>query len=484
MTMQTASLVLSFALTAYAMPLPGQATAEQHAERAVQFVHEGNLKSAESELRKAVELSPNDPALLTSLGGVLGMEGDLRQANVYLGKAVKLNPEDAASRRNLAANQWQLGRLKEAHENLDRLLRVNPQDKGATFLLGMVSEKEKDYAHCVKLLESVPDVMERQPDGWAALASAYYHTNRREDGHKALQRVLSSPANARSLFTAGQVAMDAGDFVMAEVLFNGARQGYPDPAAANFQLSLAQYRGGHAAESARTLREAAQAGHAHAEAYVLLCKILSDQKADTAALQAATEGVQAFPASYELVSSKAALEMKLQYFNAAVASYEKAAKLKPESPETKRDLATAQWRAGMREQSVSTFEAAILQFPRSAQLYQFYGTLLLEDGSPASRSKAVGLFEKAIALDDSSIEARYQLANIELDDGKPEQALPHLERAIKTDPKDSRLHYTMSRVYRRLGRSSDADREMEIYQKLKAAEQPAASSASAPGTQH
>jgi import receptor subunit TOM70 len=276
--------------------------------------------------------------------------------------------------------------------------------------------------------------------------------------------------------------MDAGDFVMAEVLFNGARQGYPDPAAANFQLALAQYRGGHAPESERTLREAARAGHARAEAYVLLCNVLSDQKADTAALQAATEGVHAFPASYELVSSKAALEMKLQYFNAAVASYEKAVKLKPESPETRRDLAAAQWRAGMREQSVSTFEAAIRQFPRNAQIYQFYGTLLLEEGSPENRSHAVQLFEKAIAIDDSSIEARYQLANIELADGKPEQALPYLERAIKTDPKDSRLHYTVSRVYRRLGRSSDADGEMEIYQKLKAAEQPAPG-ASAPGTQ-
>ena len=481
MAMQTASLVLSFALAA--TPLPGQATAEQHAERAVQLVQQGNLKSAESELRKAVELSPNDPALLTSLGGVLGMEGDLRQANVYLGKAVRLNPEDAASRRNLAANQWQIGRLKEAHENLDRLLRANPQDKAATFLLGMVSEKEKNYVRCVKLLESVPDVMERQPDGWAALASAYYHTGRRQDGHRALQRVVAGPANPRSLFIAGQVAMDAGDFVMAEVLFNAARQGYPDPAAAGFQLALAQYRGGHTMESERTLRETAQAGHAHAEAYVLLCKVLSDQRADTAALQAATEGMQAFPASYELVSSKAALEMKLQYFNAAVASYEKAAKLKPGSPETKRDLATAQWRAGMREQSVSTFEAAIRQFPRSAQLYQFYGTLLLEQGSPESRPKAVGLFEKAITLDDSSIEARYQLANIELEDGKPAQALSHLERAIQMDPKDSRLHYTASRVYRRLGRSSDAEREMEIYQKLKAAEQPAAG-ASTPGTQH
>src|SRR5689334_20814927 len=115
----------------------------------------------------------------------------------------------------------------------------------------------------------------------------------------------------------------------------------------------------------------------------------------------------------------------------------------------------------MRERSISTFEGAIRQFPRDAQTYQFYGTLLLEEGSPESKSRAIQLFEEAMEVDDSSVEARFQLANIELADGRPERALPYLKRAIQVDPKDSRLHYTLSRVYRRLGRAPDADREID-----------------------
>jgi Flp pilus assembly protein TadD len=71
------------ALGAFTGPLPVLAqdatAAGQHAERASEFVQRGDLKDAETELRKAVELSPDDPALLTSLGGVLGMEGDLKR---------------------------------------------------------------------------------------------------------------------------------------------------------------------------------------------------------------------------------------------------------------------------------------------------------------------------------------------------------------------------------------------------------------------
>lgn len=466
--LQTPSLVFAFALAAPVVELLGQATAQEHAEKAVQFVQQGDFKSAERELRIAVELSPSDPALLTSLGGILGMEGDLQGANSYLAEAVKLNPQDPVSRRNLAANQWQLGRFKEAHANLDRLIRANPGDKAAIFLLGMVSENEKDYRRSITLLESVPEAAERQPEAWVALASSYYHTGRRENARSALRQLLSHPASPRVAYQGGRVAMDARDYPTAEALFSTIRSTYSGPAAVDFQIALAQYRDGRAAESEKTLLEAIDAKRAHAEAYVLLCKILADRGEQIRALQIAAEGAQAFSDSYEVLSTKALLEMKLQYYSEAVASGERAVKLH-DSPEARRNLAMAEWRAGMRKPAVEEFEATIRRFARDARTYEVYGTLLLEQESPDTRPRAAELLKQAIALDGSSVEARYQLASLEMTDGKPERALPYLEAAIKLDPRDSRLHYAMSRACRRLGRTSDADREMEIYGKLKAA---------------
>jgi len=399
------------------------------------------------------------------------MEGDLQQANSYLARAVKLNPQDAVSRRNLAANQWQLGKLKEAHDNLDRLIRANPRDEASIFLLGMVSEKEKDYARSGALLESVPDVLEQQPDGWAALASSYYHTNRRENAQSALRKLLTRPNNPRVIFKCAEVAMDGKDYPMAEALFSSIRSTYADPAAVDFQIALAQYLDNRADQSEKTLVNAIESRRARSNAYLLLSKILVDRKADSRALRIVTQGSQMFPDSYELLFTKASVEMKSLSYSAAVVSYQRAAKMKPDSSETKRNLATAEWRAGMRKQAVADFELAIRQFPRDAATCQIYGTLLLEDGSPENRSKAVALLKLAIELDASSVEPRYQLANVELEDGKPEQAVPYLEDAMKLDSGDSRLHFAMSRVYRRLGRSSDADKEMETYQKLKATEQ-------------
>jgi len=478
-----ASIVLALVLVVPAACVLGQGAspAQEHAEKALQFAHQGDLQSAETELRKAVELSPGDSNLLTSLGGILGMEGNLQEANTYLAKAVKLNPQDPASRRNLAANQWQLGRIKDARENLDLLLRANPQDKIAIFLLGMVSEKEKAYARSAKLLESVPEVMAQQPDSWVALANSYYHTGRIENARTALRRLLGPPSSPHAAYLGGRIAMDAQDYPIAETLFRSVPSEYPDRAAAEFEIALAQYRSGRVAESEKTLLEALKANRATSDGYVLLCRMLSAEGSDIRALRIAAQAAQAYPDSFEVLSTKGSIELKLQYFNEAAASYEKAAILK-DSAEVKRGLATAQWRAGMRERAVSTFELAMRQFPRDAQTYAVYGTLLVDDGSPQNKARAVDLLKHALALDNSAVEPRYQLANLELADGNPQQAMQYLESAIKLDPNDSRLHFALGRVYRRLGRDSDANQETEIYEKLKAAERPGARSDSTGGT--
>jgi tetratricopeptide (TPR) repeat protein len=348
----------------------------------------------------------------------------------------------------------------------------------------MVCEKEKNYTRSAALLESVPEVVDQQPDGWAALASAYYHTNRRKDAQSALRKLLGHSTNPRVAFLGGQVAMEGKDYPMAEALFSSIRSAYDDPAAAEYQIALAEYRDHRATQSEKTLLEAVQANRANKDCYLLLCQLLTEQGSGVRALQVATQASQAFPDSYEIVSVKASLEMKLQYFSQAASSYERAAKLNPKSSEAARNLATAEWRAGMRKQAANDFDQALREFPRDAAVPQIYGGLLLEDESPETRARAIELLKQAIALDSSSVEPKYQLANAELADGKPEQALTYLESAIKASPRDSRLHFALSRVYRRLGRSSEADREMEAYQKLKQAAQPAAPSDLAPGTQH
>ena len=65
---------------------------EGHAGKGLELVQQGDLKGAESELRRAVELSPKNPIYLASLGSVLGMQQKLEESSVYFEKVLQINP--------------------------------------------------------------------------------------------------------------------------------------------------------------------------------------------------------------------------------------------------------------------------------------------------------------------------------------------------------------------------------------------------------
>ena len=128
------------ALCVFGGPVPTPA-AEEHAEQGRQLLERGDLAAAERELRKAVEMSPEDPEVLGLLGVALGMQQKLQEADGYLEKALHLDPTDSATRRNLAWNQFELGQLAQAKANLARVLNEKPHDSTAILLMGMVEEE-------------------------------------------------------------------------------------------------------------------------------------------------------------------------------------------------------------------------------------------------------------------------------------------------------------------------------------------------------
>ena len=115
-----------------------QTEAEAHADKAWQFARAGDLADAEVELRRAVQLAPDNPGFLANLGTVLAMETKLDDSTKVFERALKLDPNDLTVRRYLAANLWQVHRDGEAKQNLELILKEKPDDQ-LTRLLDNVS---------------------------------------------------------------------------------------------------------------------------------------------------------------------------------------------------------------------------------------------------------------------------------------------------------------------------------------------------------
>jgi tetratricopeptide (TPR) repeat protein len=497
---------------AFGQVAPPKSLAQKHAEKGYLLAQSGDLKQAEAELQRALVLSPNDPSYLATLGGILGTQERLEEACVYFEKAVKIDPRNVVTRRNLAVNQWLLGRLEQAQANLQRILKVTPDDKLTTLLLGMVARDLKDYGRAASLLASVPALLRQHPEAVAALANSYYRTGRKEQARQTLRLLEGRPGDSQGVIAGARVAAEAEDSETAERMYLSIRATHPDTTTLDYNLALICYRAGRYEEGQKLLLDLVSASHANTNIwnllgwcyqrqnktqeavralekairadpskesnYLDLSLILSAGEHLGAAREVSEKTVEVFPDSALAHRLKGTVETKQGKFLNAARTYARAVELNPASPDAYLGLIVAQWKAGMTAEATATFEKAVQKFPRDPVFYETYGAALLTSApDQATEARAIRLLEKAIALDSSRAEAQYQLGNLVLRKDQAEVstqdllgALEHLEVALRLRPKESKTHYALARVYARLGRREESNREFAILRKLKAEE--------------
>jgi tetratricopeptide (TPR) repeat protein len=487
----------------------GQANSEAqlHAERGLQFMQAGDLPAAEIELRQAVKLTPRDPTHLAELGVVLGMEQKLADSDRYFQEALRFDPGNASIRRNLAKNQWRLGEFEAAEANLQKVLRAQPGEGESTLILGMVEENLQHFASAVRLLNSVPVLVQQHPESVAALARSYYRVKNLPGARQTLHSLLQSNAPPEALYLGGQTALEAEDFTQAEDLFAAAQSGYPDRAKLGYFLALSRYRGGRFRACQDTVLDTLAAGPPSRDLYTLLgwCysrqdkiqdatnafdqavaldpgnettyldlgTVLLDHHQDELALALGQETAAKFPNSYRVQMLRGTAEANLGYLTDALKSFGRAVELNPDSPEANCNLAVMQSLAGFANDALGTLERGMKKFPSDALHYQEYASLEVqpaEGGDAGAEARAYDALHKALSLDNSLAQAHLLLGKLELKNQRVEQAVRELETAAKLDPHDGAIHLALSRAYARLGAPDKAAKELETYKNAAHAE--------------
>ncbi|MGE5503662.1 MAG: tetratricopeptide repeat protein [Actinomycetota bacterium] len=85
-----------------------------------------NLERGRKMIERAVELRPNDGAIVDSLGWALYRMGEFANAVKFLERAVELKPEDPTINDHLGDALWQVGRAAEARFQWNRALTLEP----------------------------------------------------------------------------------------------------------------------------------------------------------------------------------------------------------------------------------------------------------------------------------------------------------------------------------------------------------------------
>ncbi len=107
-------------------------------------------------IKKAVKLRPNDGYIIDSLGWAYYMQKDYDQAVKHLDKAVELRPEDPTLNDHLGDVYWRLGRKLEAKFQWTQALTLNPEPEDAAKIKKKIEEGMQDGAAPHLELENQP----------------------------------------------------------------------------------------------------------------------------------------------------------------------------------------------------------------------------------------------------------------------------------------------------------------------------------------
>jgi len=491
----------------------GEAGAEQ---RGLAFAQAGDLKSAEVEFRKAVRIAPNSASALGELGTVLAMQGELEESTRFLRRALNINPRNLDLRRYLAANLWQLHRYSEARQNLETLLNAKPNDPESLLLLGMVSENMGDYRAAVRNLAVVPDQVRKRPEAIAALARAYYQVGDSERGREWLSELGSYDVGTSATLLGAQIADEAKDYEIAERLLRSLPATALDPADLKRRLALVAFHAGKIQESRDLLTKLVASGHESGEIDYLLARCYqAEERPDEAiamfreavklepakegyyedlgtlllaerhlptALEVAKETVRRFPDSARAFLLKGSVEQAMSQFTDAIGSFTRSNQIDGNNLDGLLGLAQAQASAGMDAEAERTLESTTPRLRDSTRVELLRAQLLLrksEGGDESAEKRAEQLLTLVVRRDPKSAEAYYLLGNLELRKDAAKEAVGHFERAAELDPDNAKIHFALSRAYRRLGRNEESAKQSELFEKLQERENQRASGSNA-----
>lgn len=153
--------------------------------------------------------------------------------------------------------------------------------------------------------------------------------------------------------------------------------------------------------------------------------------------------------------------------NAAVAEYRKAIAINPHLPGVHFELAellSTSEDAAIKKEAEREYHAALADNPRDEKALCRLGDIAEQNGNT---KQEYADYSKAVGLQPADASAKLGLAKALLAMDENDNALPPLESSEQLEPTNDVVHYRLATLYRKLGRTEDARREVELYKKYK-----------------
>jgi tetratricopeptide (TPR) repeat protein len=443
---QGLTLPLLFFLLSPALAQPDDLALKSR--RAKDLMASGRFAEAVPIYEDLVRAVPGNPGLILNLALAEHLAGQNRKSIPHFEAVLKADPHNLPARLSLGAAHLELGEPALAVAPLQAAVAADPAYTDARGLLAQsllsLGRAKEAATHFRKLTELTPS----DPKAWYGLGKSYESISTAAFEH--LRK--TAPESCWMLALLADSRVPRRQYRSAFYLYRQALERNPSMAGVHTSIAEVYRKTGHP-----DWAEAEQAGEPSKPAAVN--PSYRDSKEYNQRALDAFSHLSALPESVEYHQLRAeTMSAQGQHLD-AVKEWRAALALRPGNPNFEREAAVELYLGA----DYRTAAPLLVQFhPITPDLNFMEGDSLLHLEEP---EQAIPYLETALRSDPKMIGAHASLGLAYARVGQPAKAVPHLEAAAGID-EDGSLNYQLSRAYQAAGQPERARQALDRYQEI------------------
>ncbi len=474
-----------------------------HLKRSVQLMQQGNLASAETEARLALEDSSSKAVALALLGSIRLQQSNYEEGTEFLESAILANPNLVGARLNLAQAYAFLGKHARAEALFREALSQAPDNANARLGLVQLAVQNGNHREALDLVRPVEGHLQSSPDGLLLLAECYMGAGELAAASRMVDHWKRLSAVPREWTVKFALALSRGGLNRSavEVLEGVKRDGL-----ANFDVAfnlaglyLLENDFGKASENYEL---AVDFDDQSVPALKQVAAIAEKQGELEKALSFLIRAKLEAPEDAEVLLSFGTVALRLDLIEDATNALEKALELRPAHKATRYWLGTARGTARQYDAALDLYVGILDENPDDPQMQYAVGSVYY---LMVAFEDAIRHLTESCRLDPDQLLSRYYLAMIAQKQGRNEDAIQmfreilrshpdhalsyeglavsqlkireyhhareNLETAIGMNPESARANYQLGQLLVRMGLREEAKQQLAIAKELREEEE-------------
>lgn len=436
------------------------------------FLEHGQYADARRVLALAVKAAPHDGAFWYYLGVSCAELKDVECSIGALERARTLSPKRAEVYFSLGLEYWHRGDVGKAKEAYQSGLALQPKEPSALQNFALLLMKTGEYSKAVVPLLALKGVPELTLPARVSLIECYLHAHDRTqadlEADELLRLGIAGPADETKL---AAILIEEGDSGAAERVLRDSLARQPDQAKACAALGVILLNRKSYQEAAELLQKAARLEPDSSEYAMAFAETLLLWKRDNQLIGFLKTVEPKFGNLPEFQ-----YKLALAYYGAAkisetIDTLQKLLRMNPRRQDQIYFLlGNAYLTTGKLPEAEKAYRTAMQMNPKDPAYYEQFATVLRTE-SPERVDEAIADLMRARTIDPANASLALQLALCYESKSDLKSAVGPAEDAVRQRPDLLPAHVALTRIYFRLGRRTEGQREKKAVAELEQKQQ-------------